>query len=276
MSIVDRSGVTVSDGANKNVLLSAQRVLHALRLICLATGPVPLAALAEQLGVSEVAAYRAAQTLVAAGYVRHAGGGRSGYEATWQVVELSAVLLNRSELRTVAAPLLVDVANRFNESVTLAIPQGDHILFIDRINGTRSIEFFCDIGRQLPLHVGAASRAILAHLPPAAFERYLAGDLRQFTDPQQSVAIDLRADRAWIRVNGYAFSVGDVEIGISGAAAAILGGNGEVLGAASIANVSARWTEQDISARGQAMADVCRAIGARCAPVATIRTAQGK
>jgi DNA-binding IclR family transcriptional regulator len=253
--------------ASKNVLQSAQRVLAALKIVCLSNEPVALSALAVALEVSEVAAYRAAETLVAAGYVRHAGNRRSGYEATLQVVELSAVLLKRSELRTVAAPLLSSVAQHFNESVTLAVPEGDSTVFVDRINGGRAIEFYCDIGRRLPLHIGAASRAILAHIPDSAHSRYLRQDLRMFIDPSLPISIDLRADRDAVRKHGYAISLGDVETGISSVASVICSSAGDILGSAAIANVSVRWTDDDIRERGQAMASVCTEIGTLCSPL---------
>ncbi len=248
-----------------NVLSSASRVLAALEIICRAGQPVSLAQLSSQLGGSEGSAYRAAQTLVSSGFVRTADGGRGGYEPSWRLVELSAPMLARNELRSFAQPTLRTLADKYDESITLAIPVGRNVLFVDRISVNRSIEFFCDIGRKLPLHIGAASRAVLAHYPEDLFEEYIAGELGSMTSATTTSPELLRIDRAQVRERGYSISREDVEIGITGVAAPILNHDGQILGAAAIANVSARWDESDIAERGAAMVAVCAEISNRCA-----------
>ncbi|KRA24468.1 hypothetical protein ASD65_08565 [Microbacterium sp. Root61] len=250
--------------SSANVLSSATRVLEAMTFICLQTQPVSLAALAAHLECSEVSAYRAAQTLIASGFIRAATGGRSGYLPSWKLVELAAPMLARNELRSFAQPVLRSLADKYDESITLAIPAGSKALFVDRISVNRSIEFYCDIGRRLPLHIGAASRAILAHYPAQLFEQYIAGDLTSMTAATTTSPDLLREDRVSIRAQGYSVSREDVEIGITGVAAPILNRNGEILGAAAIANVSARWDEDDIRERGEAMIRVCAEISTRC------------
>lgn len=249
---------------DRNVQTSAQRVLAALRVVCMSDRPVSLAALAEELGVPQATAYRSAQTLISAGFIESVGDGRSGYAATWQIVELSSALLVRSELRSLAQPLLRGLADTHGESVTLAIPDGGGVLFVDRIRGDRHIEFYCDVGRKLPLHIGAAARAILAHYPAELFERYVGNALVRHTDATMTTPDQLRADRELIRNRGYAVSREDVEVGITGVAAPIFNARGEVLGAAAIANLTARWSDDDVHERGTAIAKACAAIGLQC------------
>src|SRR5262245_57311199 len=124
----------MSTTAEKNTLSSALRVLDGLRVIARARRPVPLATLAAELDISEVAAFRVASTLIAAGYVRQAASG-AGYDMTWQIVEMSRVLLDRTDLRKVAEDRLSALANHYTECITVAIPDGDHVVFVDRING---------------------------------------------------------------------------------------------------------------------------------------------
>ncbi|WP_456694975.1 IclR family transcriptional regulator [Aeromicrobium sp. P5_D10] len=257
--------MTESPAKKGNVLSSALRVLDGLQFICHSKDPVSLSHLAKQLNVSEVAAYRVAQTLIEGGYVRAAGDGRAGYEATWQIVEMSAAILDRSELRTFAADSLGSIADRYGESVTLAVPDGPNVLFVDRIDGNSSVHFYCDTGKRLPLHIGAASRSILAHYPEPVFAAYLTMDLVSYTESTQTDPDVLRADRTTIRSRGYAVSVEDVEVGITGVGAPILNAKGEILGAAAIANVSVKWSESDIAERGEAIAAACREISELCA-----------
>ncbi|WP_198668897.1 IclR family transcriptional regulator [Homoserinimonas sp. OAct 916] len=249
---------------SKNVQSSAHRALAALEIICASAKPVTLVELADQLGAPKATAYRSAETLVSSGFIKAAGEGKPGYEATWRVVELSTTILGRSELRNIAQPLLRGLAEGHGESVTLAVPDGAEVLFVDRITGNRHVEFYCDVGRRLPLHVGAASRAILAHFPSALFDQYVGGTLPSFTPSTLTTAKKLRADRDLTRARGFAISQEDVEVGISAVAAPIVNKQGDILGAAAIANLSARWSEGDIEERGAEIARTCQEIGERC------------
>ncbi|GAA0251409.1 IclR family transcriptional regulator [Actinomadura nitritigenes] len=254
-----------SDAESKNVLSSARRVLQGLQVIAEAREPVTLAALADALGTSEVAAYRVACTLIAEGYVRQAPSRRAGYELTWKIVEMATARLERTELRTVAAERLAALAEHYAESITVAIPDGDHVVFVDKVNANRDVQFYCDIGKRLPLHVGAASRAILAHGPERLSGQYLSRTLTTFTDATPLEPDAIRADLERIRNIGYAVSIGDVEVGISAIAAPIVNARSEILGAAAIANVSAKWSDDDIRDRGEDLKRVCAEISAECA-----------
>jgi DNA-binding IclR family transcriptional regulator len=254
----------MSTTAGKNTLSSALRVLEGLRVIAQARRPVSLAKLAAELDTSEVAAFRVASTLIAAGYVRQAASG-AGYDMTWQIVEMSRALLDRTDLRKVAEDRLSALANHYTECITVAIPDGDHVVFVDRINGDLNVHFFCDIGKRLPLHVGAASRAILAFAPQTLVTEYLTRPLPRYTDATQVDRALVAQDLAQIRDAGYAVSAGDVEIGISAVAAPILNAKSEVLGAAAIANITAKWSDEDVLERGERMVEVCREISRDCA-----------
>lgn len=266
----------MTDPGNANVLSSATRVLRALDVICESDAPTPLSALAQRLECSEVSAYRAVQTLIAAGFARAAEGGRAGYEPTWHVVELAAPMLTKNQLRLHAQPSLRVIAAQYDESITLAIPDGPSVLFVDRVSGPRTIEFFCDVGRRLPLHIGAASRVVLAHYPDDLFEEYLRGDLARMTEGTKTEPEDLRRDRELIRQRGYAVSREDVEVGITGVAAPVFNAQGQILGAAAIANISARWSDDDVAARGELMKTACAEISERSALLTHRATLEGR
>lgn len=265
----------MSETAKGNVLSSAARALSGLEIICRADAPVSLAQLASELGCSQVSAYRIAQTLIATGYVHAAGNGKGGYEAGWRIVELASPMLARNQLRSYAQPILRELAVRYDESITLAIPDGSSVLFVDRVSGPRTIEFFCDVGRRLPLHIGAASRAVLAHYPEDLFEQYVTGPLSRMTENTHVTEARLREDRQAILERGYAVSREDVEVGITGVAAVIKNRAGDVLGAAAIANISARWDQDEIEERGAVMVEACAQIGDRAALVTQRLTLDG-
>lgn len=212
-------------------------------------------------------AFRAAETLVACGFARPDPSGH-GYVASLDVVELAGAIIDRTSIKSIARETLAEVARTFGETVTLAIREGDHVVFIDRIEGTSNVRFFCDIGRRLPLHAGAAARCILAHLPDDDFAAYTSRtDLEALTPRTRVDQGALERDRHDIHRHGFAVSVDEVDTGVSAIGVCILNQYDEVLAAAAIANLTARWKRADIRGRAAAMREAAVRIQHRCRPL---------
>lgn len=259
-----RSGQTLT-ARNEPVHVStaALKVLSVLRILCEADRPVLAVDVAARIGVSLPTAYRAAETLVHAGLARHDENAR-GYLPSMGVVELASGVLAGVDVKTVSRLHLESLAARFLETVTLAVPEADSIVFVDKVEGSRHVRFYCDVGRRLPLHVGAAARTVLAYLPDQLFEAYISGPLECFTASTRVEPEGLRRDRHAIRTRGYAESYDEVDDGVSGVASAILNSDDEVLGTVSIANLSSRWSPADMQSRGAVLRQVADEIGANC------------
>lgn len=246
-----------------HISTSALKVLKVLRIICEADRPVLAVDVAARIGVSLPTAYRAAETLVHAGLARRDENAR-GYLPSMGVVELASGVLSRVDVKTVSRLHLESLAGRFSETVTLAVPEGNSIVFVDKVEGSRHVRFYCDVGRRLPLHVGAAARAVLAYLPDPLFEAYISSPLEAFTASTRVDPEELRRDRHGIRSRGYAESHDEVDDGVSGVASAIVNSDAEVLGTVSIANLSSRWSPADMQSRGAVLREITDEIGANC------------
>jgi DNA-binding IclR family transcriptional regulator len=247
-----------ADGARRPVTSSAVKVLSALEFICERDTATGLGELAQALGVSTPTAYRIMQTLVATGFARPAGVREAQYEPSLRVVELASRVLGNNDLRRALLPVLHELATRLGESVTLAVPDGQEIVFVERVNTDTKIRFYCDVGRRLPLHAGAAARAVLAWLPEPEFERYAARELPALTSATRTGLAALRADREQVREAGFAVSVDEVDLGISAVAVPLLAVSGTVVGSVAVANLTARWTGADRRRRGEILSDVLR------------------
>lgn len=253
-------------GSNTNVVQSAVKVLDALRIMCRMDGPVLASQIAADLGISVPTAYRAAETLVATGFARPSPTGH-GYVPSFDVLELAGSIVDHLGIKMIAREILVNVARTFGETVTLAVRDGDDVIFIDRIEGSRDLRFFCDIGRRLPLHAGAAPRCLLSHLSDAEFETYLDRvDLQPLTPRTRITRQELEHDRREIRRHGYSVSIDEVDLGVSAVGVPILNPTGDVLAVIAIASLSVRWHREDIRARATAMREAAVRIQNQCWP----------
>ena len=171
------------------------RGLLALRAVAAAPSGLTVQEIADRLVVHRTIAYRMVSTLAEAGLVAKGDDGR--YRGAAGLLELRAA--GYEEIKHVALPLLVELADSLGATASLLVPENDEAvaLLVMSPRGTRYHIAF-STGSRHPLDRGAAGRALTAALPPRAGED---------------------AGVAEVRERGYAITHGEVEAGAWGLAA---------------------------------------------------------
>jgi DNA-binding IclR family transcriptional regulator len=136
------------------------------------SGPLPLSAMADRLGVHSSTALRMLAPMVEAGLLARADG---RYRLGLHLAEFGQDVLDTLDLRAVAHPQLVALSAATRCTVHLAQLVDDAIVYVDKVEVHGTIRTWSRVGRQVPLHTTAASKAILAGLPAADRDRLLAG-----------------------------------------------------------------------------------------------------
>ena len=130
---------------------------------------------------------------------------------------------------------LARLAEETSETVHLARMQGNHIIYVDKIDGVRSIRMGSMIGLTSPLHCTGIGKAILAALPPRELaERLPLLKLERFTEHTICDAAALERELELIRRRGYSIDDCEHEIGVYCVAAAIRDRRGKVLAGISV------------------------------------------
>ncbi|WP_157244498.1 IclR family transcriptional regulator [Nonomuraea typhae] len=199
-----------------------QNVVNALRALeeVAARQPIGVGELARVLGLPKSTVQRSLRTLHEAGWIRPAGG-----EVTrWLVTTKALQVGRRAELglRDVALPVMEELRQRTGETVHLAVPEGDAVVLIERLETDKPLRIVLPLGIRLPLHASANGKAFLAHL-----DRELPG-LEIYTDTTIADPETLRAELAAIRARGWADNRGEWRSDITAVAAAVLGADGPV------------------------------------------------
>src|SRR5690606_27041258 len=131
---------------------------------------------------------------------------------------VGARALRELDLRTIALPVLRRLRDATRETTTLSVMVGDSRVYVEQVESPQEIRMLVDIGRRFPLHAGASSKAILAHLTPHDQERLLARRLDPLT-PDTIVDVPrLRRELTAIRAHGVAVSVGERQVGAASVA----------------------------------------------------------
>jgi IclR family acetate operon transcriptional repressor len=199
-------------------------------------GPLPMAAIAEEIGIPRPSVYRLADALAQARLLEYAPEGRLRVSLRW----LTLSDATRSGMRewSGARPLLDELADRTGLTIYLSVPQADRAICIDWSPGRAISVLALKPGRTLPLYAGAAGRVTLAYRPEPLEDYLRAAPFPLLTSHTLTTAEELRADVEAIRLRGYSVSDEDVTLGIGALGAPLTSRDGMFVGALSLAGLT--------------------------------------
>jgi IclR family transcriptional regulator, pca regulon regulatory protein len=225
---------------------SLERGLSVLRVFGADAPALTLADVARRADLSRATARRILHTLAALGYVATDG---KNFELTPKVLDLGYAYLSSMHLGDIAQPTMEALSEQVHESVSLAMLEGDDIVYVARVPTKRIMTISLGLGSRLPAHCTSMGRVLLADLPPAQLDAYLlraplvARTERTVTD--QSL---LRAALVEVRARGWALLDQELEDGIRSVAAPVRDRSGRVVAALNIGTQAARVTLQQLRA----------------------------
>jgi DNA-binding IclR family transcriptional regulator len=167
------------------------------------------------------------------------------------------------DIRNVALPVMVKLLNSSRETISLYTLDGMERVCVERLESPLTVRIVARLGRRLPLYAGSAGKAILAFLPDAEVNAYLAAiQLNPFTSNTFTDPHKLRSELAAIKQRGYAYSFGEWLADAAGVAVPIFGFNGAVLGAISISGPVQRFTNENVAEYGKTLLSLTHEISA--------------
>jgi IclR family transcriptional regulator, acetate operon repressor len=211
---------------------SLKRTLAMLDAVIADDGQSNVPELARTIGTPVATAHRQVTTLVAEGYLLPAGGGR--HVAGARLLGLLHRLDEKQIIANVAAPLLHELASRVRSVVQLGTFENDMVTY--RIKTGRGANaLFTRIGMQLEAYCSGIGKVLLANLPEAERDAYLAGGpfvaltRRTIVEPAR-----LRAELDAVRSQGFAIDDEEVAAGLRCMAVPLRRSDGRVLAAISV------------------------------------------
>lgn len=193
-----------------------------------------IAALADRLHMTRSTTHRYAATLVALGYLEqdHA----RQYRLAPRVSDLGLALLDSMTLRRYAREPLLRLRSETGRTVSMAILDGDHIRYIERLRGWRQGQHAADLdvglAARMPIHCTAMGKVLLAYLPDSQREAKLA-ELKLSRQGPNAIASksELRNELERVLKSGLAVSDEEQAPGLRAIAAPILDEDGLALAA---------------------------------------------
>lgn len=154
----------------------ASRLLAVLACFDAGHQRLALSQIARRAGLPPATAHRLVGELHAwGGLVRGADGRYEVGRRLWDIGILAAV---QRDLREAALPYLQDVHGTTGETVHLAVRDGLHALYVERVEGRTSARVLSRTGARLPLHATAVGKMLLAHAPDEVLRAALTAPAR--------------------------------------------------------------------------------------------------
>ena len=198
------------------------------------------------LEIPKSTVYRYVRVLSDRGLLEKAG--PASYRLGLALIELGRrALASNRDIRLMALPSMKRIAEDIGESVSLMRVFARHVICIESIEGRHALRVTIEQGRTQPLHAGASSKVLLAHLPEDEWDDLLDLPLHRFTANTLTDVDALKAQLHHIRRTGYCVSDGEIDVGARAVAVPLWNPREEVVAALSIEAPSSRMDETHIA-----------------------------
>ncbi|HEY1515514.1 MAG TPA: IclR family transcriptional regulator [Solirubrobacteraceae bacterium] len=227
-----------TDGTKVRVLLKATDILEYLA----EGGPRTLRDISRDTQLNKATCHRILATMVSRKLVEQ--GPDQRYHIGIRLFQLGNALRSTLSFRDRVVPIIRELADQSEETVFLAVRQGWGAVCLERIDGKYAASLMWQVGGSLPLHIGAAPRALLAAMTDEEIETYLARDLEVMT-PATTVDLEaIRRDVQRTRKVGTVMAIDDAQIGTRGFGAVVRDADGVPVASISISGLSLRVPEK--------------------------------
>jgi len=227
----------------KNTVQSLAKGFKVLQAFTAQEPELTMAEVARKAGLDNATAFRFLNTLVGLGYVDKVDNSRL-FRLSLNVLDLGFHAIARSDLRTLARPVLRGLVGEVNEAASIGVLDGSSVVYVERVQaGLTQLGVDVRIGSRVAAYSSAVGQAILAWLPQDQQVKVLRGQpLVKLTDTTLTDIDALLERLAQIRATGYAVSNQETVAGLYVMAAPVLDIDGLPVASLSVAAPAHRST----------------------------------
>ncbi|WP_027349783.1 IclR family transcriptional regulator [Halotalea alkalilenta] len=220
--------------------------------------PRGITELANELGLTKSNVHRLLQALIHCGFA-YQDEDSLRYACTFKMWQLGTQVWNRTDIKPIARPHLLELNRLTQETVHLSVREGTDVIYVDKVNCAHPIGTFTRIGGRAPAYCTATGKALLSTLPDAEVES-LGIQFKPHTDKTLLTLEQLKAELARIRRQGFSTNRGEWNQGVGGVAAPVFNATQTACAAIGISGPLERLTPKIRKAYTQLVLDAASAI----------------
>lgn len=227
---------------NKESNRFVEVVLKALEILdCFSEEPaLSLRQIMDRTGLARSRTMRITGTLISRGYLFF-DPVSGNYTLGSRLLSLGNAFEHNNSMLGIVRPILKHLVEKTGESSTFSIVEAEERVVLAREEGIHNIRYTIREGQRMPLHAGAASKALLAFGPKEVLESVLGPDRLEAITPKTITDINkLKKSLAEIRKQGFAESTGENTPGSQAMAAPVFDYSNRLVGVLSVSGPSNR------------------------------------
>src|SRR5690606_4130374 len=243
------------------------KFMHLMQLVADTPEPMTVAELSKLSGYPRPTVYRTVAALLAERLLaEHPRTGRLTLGP--RLIQLASRSWGRSELRLAAVEDLKHLRDVTGETLHLAVPNGPHMVYIEKLESPSAVQMASRIGTSVSMHSTAVGKAYLAMLDDAARQAVLDTLPQPFPCHTPNTVKDIAAlgrQLEQVRARGWAVDDEENEAGIYCFGAPLFGEGGVPVAAISVSTLRFRQKDDPQTAYVAPLLEACRAITQRIA-----------
>lgn len=226
----------------ENGIQVIERTFDILELLATEEEGLGITEIARRLNLNKTTVHRIVNGILKRGYVEKTEQGL--YRMGLKCVAIASVRLGNLELSTEARPFLAYLTNTLRQSSHLAILDGTDAVYIDKVEVTKNIRLYSEIGKRIPVYCSALGKALLLDKSPAQVEAILARcDYKNYTKNTLTTMESVMAEIEEGRRTGWTIDDEEHDRGIRCFAAPIYDYTGRIIAAISSSASTFFYTE---------------------------------
>ena len=239
--------MATTDAEGGNRVQAVVKTLDILEALWQADG-AGVTELTERTGLAKSTVHAHLTTLRSKGYVVQDG---DEYRLSLRFLSFGEHVKHAEPLYDASEQPIADLAERTGERVLCSTEQNGLGTIIRACDGERSVTSSVEVGTPTYLHCSAGGKAMLAHFDEEKIDRIVTDwGLPAFTDETITDWATLAEELETIREEGIAYNRGEYLPGVSAVGAPILGNDGTVYGAVTVAGpqhrLESEWKHDEL------------------------------
>lgn len=225
----------------KGTVRAVERALDILLCFAGTETELGLSDIAKRIGLHKSTVHRLLASLESKGFIRRHPQTEK-YRLGWSVLELVSNVYQSDDLSSIVSPEMTRLRDLLGETISLYVLSGIERIRIQAVESQQPVRRVANVGRRLPLYVGASGKVLLAYSSEELLEELMTDS----SWPPELSRDEFRHALGQVREAGYAVSIEEREPGAAAVAAPIRDRKGVAVAALSISGPVDRFTPEAV------------------------------
>ena len=216
------------------------RAFDIIELLAVEPGGLGVSDIARRLALNKSTVHRILNAITERGYLEKT------VEGTYRlgIHSVASTKLSDIELTTEAKPYLYELTNKLGQSSHLAILDGSDAVYIDKVEVTKNLRLYSQIGKRIPVYCSGLGKSLLLDTEDSMILSILSSQkMNKFTNTTLTTPQAVLKEIQEARVTGWTIDDEEHDEGIRCVAAPIYDFTGKIIASVSSAGPSNIYTK---------------------------------